>query len=116
VGEHGIEFAPLEETGSRVVLLEHVDVGPAYDPADLLAKPEHALERGELPVDGSVRGRVLLPVPDIGEVRSVEIACARHPAKNSLRWLTASSMRSSDLRPLARYSSSRRLARSSKRV
>src|SRR5262249_28402167 len=67
VGEHGIEFAPLEETGSRLVLLEHVDVGPAYDPADFLAKPEHALERGELPVDGSVRGRVLLPMPDIGE-------------------------------------------------
>src|ERR1700737_2456475 len=49
-------------------------------------------------------------------MRSVETAGARHPVKNSFRWATAALTRSSDFRPFARYSSSRRLTRSSTRV
>src|SRR5260370_338631 len=65
--ENGIEFPPSKNPGSRFAPLAHADVRRAYAPADLLAKPEHALKCGELPVDGGVRGLLLLPMPNIGE-------------------------------------------------
>src|SRR5215467_6720859 len=67
MGQHRIEFAPLEETSSGVVLLQHVDVGPANDLASFLPKPKHPLERRQLAVNGRVRRCLLLPVSDVAE-------------------------------------------------
>jgi len=60
-GKHGTKLRRLEEALARVVLPEHRDVRPVRDLAGDLTQPEHALQCGELAVDGGVGGLRRLP-------------------------------------------------------
>ena len=65
--QDGIARRAFGEAGARIVLLQEVDEGAADNPAGALPEVKHALERGQLAVDGGVGGALFLPVPDIAE-------------------------------------------------
>ena len=68
-GDVGDGECSLEIVGPRagIVLLQQIDGGSTDNLAHSLAEAEHALERGQLAVDGGVGRVLLLTVSDIGE-------------------------------------------------